>query len=169
MKKFNIWTTAFLILFIILFAVFNIPYPIHKTVDALEINMEDSTHYIPRTIEIEGKVLLNLFSKPQFEGHITVSGYETYTEGWEMSPIDFSRDGYPLTYTKPLSSGSKEYEFMHFGRLYSEFLFKDAMIAFPISEEPKQQTTANCNVIVTNTSTRSEAYAIACLYFGTAE
>ena len=87
MKKFNIWTTAFLILFIILFAVFNIPYPIHKTVDALEINMEDSTHYIPRTIEIEGKVLLNLFSKPQFEGHITVSGYETYTEGWEMSPI----------------------------------------------------------------------------------
>ena len=165
MKKFNLWTCVFLIQFIILFAVFNIPYPICKTIDSVEINMEDPTHYIPRTIEIDGHMHLNMFSRSQFKGHITVSGYETYTDGREKESLNLSKECYPLTYTKLLPTASKEFEFIHFGRMYTDLFFNKAMIAFPVNEKIEQQTTANCNIIVANASSPDETYKIACQYF----
>ena len=57
------------------FIVFNLPIPINRSVDVLEIKLNDPDYLSATKVVIEGKYYVNLFSKDTFEGRITVKGY----------------------------------------------------------------------------------------------
>ena len=133
---------------------YSVPIPVSSTVDALEINMADSSYAVPRIIEIEGKYHLNLFSKDVFSGSLSVSGYENFCKNRILNDILLSKDGYPLSYRN--IDGTIVDDF-YLGRIYGNVLMKDLLIGFIYDDSGEKSSTENCNIIVTGVKTREEA------------
>lgn len=146
--------TVFFVLILSLL-VYNIPFPIQKSYDAIEINMADENIKINRTIKINGYYHLNLFSNDTFTGLFEISGYEHVVKDYEFRGVEISRSGEPLCY---INSESNISEQILFGNLYAGFMFRNMIIGYVIDENGNNNSTFTCNAIVTNADTRQSAY-----------
>lgn len=136
---------------------FNIPFKISMNYDAIEIEMDDPTYCLGRTIAVSGYYHFNLFSESKFTGNIWITGYECWTDGREMMPIPIVGE-VSLLYEVAASEPPDQ---LYLGRLYREFGFRNMMIGYVLEEDGKAKDTSSCRVIVANAVSREEAFSIA--------
>jgi len=163
-KRSIILTIVFFAVLILVLCVYNIPYPISRTVQALEINMADEAHAVPREITFEGHYHANLFQDDTLTGTLLIPGYE-YADGINpLSTVFLSYDGDPdhLDFDVPKGNPVR-YELRMFGDLYYDAFFQHCMIAIReyTGERTSGYSTADADVIVIGAKTREEAYKIA--------
>ena len=150
---------------VIILCVYNIPFPVHKTYSALEINMADASHCEARTISIDGYYHINLFSDDHFSGSFEISGYEELYTDHQLLDAAVSESGASLIYEQISDSGESPPDHFLLGKLYSDFMLSKIAIGYVIDENGSNGSTDTCNVIVTNTDSREEAYNSAAKQF----
>lgn len=154
------WVVPILLILILL--IFTIPFPINRTVSALEINMADSSVATEHTITVKGHYYINLFTSDIFSGSLTVSGYDYADGSYPMEDLRVTSDvhiDYVIDETNP-DITQRRYAF---GMLYSDAFFSDMMIAVFEHEGPSSVGfgTADATVIVANAADRESALKIA--------
>lgn len=162
----KIVATVFILLILLLY---NIPFPVSKSIEALEINMADSTHAVPRQITIEGKYHLNLLTDDTFSGMVTVSGYDYANGTHPLRDIKLYGPKEPthIEYNIPdPGSGMPDRTIVYmFGEFYYSAFFRTCMI--PVFTHPDNDpyrssySTKDATVIVIGAESPYDAKEIA--------
>ena len=108
-----------------------VPIPVEKTIQAIEIKLDDPSYCVEREITIRGTYHLNVSSPHRYSGILSISGYEETVEPNQLWPISFRDDGEIFGYyweEEIAGSPRKEYHTAWSGIIYSEFGFKNALI-----------------------------------------
>lgn len=143
------------VLLLIALCVFNIPIPIDRAVDALEVDLDDDSHVVQRTVTLKGYYHINLFSSDSFSGIMTVSDYG-FTDGSLTMQDLLVGDNTPIRYQTESSPG----ELIYFGSLWSSRFLNDIMIWSYTDNEGnvlEDRTTADGIVIVSGVNSYEEA------------
>lgn len=154
---------------LLILLLYNIPFPVSKTVEALEINMADVTYSVPRQITIEGKYHLNLLTDDTFSGMVTVSGYDYANGTYPLRDIKLYGPKEPthIEYNIPDSgSGMPGRTIVYmFGEFYYSAFFRTCMI--PVFTHPDNDpyrssySTKDATVIVIGAESSYDAKEIA--------
>lgn len=166
MDKKKILKNLIIVLVLAGILVFNIPFPMSKTIDALEIKMDDPNYLTPVKINLNGTYRVNLFSSDNFEGFISIDGYvltESETPQWvnmqsNWQYLSYFIDPNYISSLRPI-----------FGRIYSirnfrEFIIQPQDLVAANREDAKKAIIKDGTVnfldrilIVSNVKTREEA------------
>ena len=166
-RKRVILCVLFCIVAIAALLIYNIPIHISKTHQAMEFNLADETHAIPRQVSCNGYYRVNLFAPDTFSGLITVSGYDYANGEYKMNDVEIASKSSDLahnniTYDNPINEDARD-DYL-FAEIYSDtFRQKFALILF----EDGGYNTADATFIVTGMDNRENAVKwIETIFFG---
>ena len=133
----KIITFGSLVCIVLLLFLSVVPIPVHKTLSAIEIKLDDPSYSEMCDITINGFYHFNPLSVDFFEGSISVSGYSQTTQ--TMARVRFHKDGTALYYNRmadDLSDGNEQKRLEYcLGRLMSKRFFRNMVITV-FSENP---------------------------------
>jgi len=164
-----IWRRVFWVIIGLLFLswlALSVPIPVNRTVNALEISVDDPSHVVERTVTIQGLWRRNIFSRlpfHEFYGKFEISGYPE-TEMLAFAPIArrYGRIGHigPISYYDMLVYSE------HWFGISTRFLFRQAVIEIVdwIESEDDYIFIENQLFVVLNATMRDEALEILSIF-----
>ncbi|MEG0894263.1 MAG: hypothetical protein RSE93_00995 [Oscillospiraceae bacterium] len=142
-----------IILFLLVTAlifVFNYPFTISHSVDALEINLGDNDYFVKREILLNGTYHFNLFNKDVFSGEVMVSGYESDYNEYAMVDCEVSaKNGSPLIWEQKRDEKTNT---KVFGTIFANRFFTDITVLIGPSHDFSEGI-----IVVTNVETVKDA------------
>ena len=160
-KKRRGWLGALLFFLLAAAVVLPIPVPVHRTVNCLELALDDPGYGVSRQVTISGSYRWRLIGRDSFDGSIQVEGYPLT---WE-EPLTSARGIPALTFED--GTATLEYGPWMEGQIFGVISAKPLLRRFVIQVfEPSPDgrgggwSTEDGRCIVSDASTREEALAV---------